>query len=138
MKKTPIILLVLALLPFATQADVIIVASKMANFSTLSKDDISAIYHGKIKKLADGRPLKALDQDDNATRAQFLKTYLAQSGTQYNTYWSRITFTGKGLPPENVRNDAGVIDALQTKPNAIGYIDSKSLTDNVKKIRVQE
>ncbi len=138
MKKVPIILLVLALFPCVAQAEVIIVASKTASFNSLSKDDISAVYHGKTKKLADGKLLKALDQDDNATRAQFLKTYLAQSGTQYNTYWSRITFTGKGLPPENARNDAGVIDALQSKPDAIGYIDSNSLTNSVKQIQVQK
>lgn len=118
------------------QAQVVIVANKSAPFDALSKEDIVSLYHGRVTKLPNGKLLKALDQSDNATRAEFLKTYLGKSGTQFNTYWSRLTFTGKGLPPENARNDAGVISALQSKPDAVGYIDAKSVSQDVKQIQV--
>jgi ABC-type phosphate transport system substrate-binding protein len=43
-------------------------------------------------------------------------------------------FTGKGVPPKEVDNDAAVIELVSQNPSVIGYVDKASVTDAVKVI----
>lgn len=49
-----------------------------------------------------------------------------------NVYWAELVFSGNARAPTALQNDQSVIDYLQTHPNAIGYVHSKSsLPENV-------
>ncbi|MGB1303739.1 MAG: phosphate ABC transporter substrate-binding protein, partial [Pseudoalteromonas marina] len=41
-------------------------------------------------------------------------------------------FTGKGTPPEKLGSDQAVIDFVAANADAIGYVDSAKVSDNVK------
>jgi hypothetical protein len=57
---------------------------------------------------------------------------VGRSSTQVSAYWSKLVFTGKGVPPKEVADDAAVIAAVAADASAIGYIDSSSVTGDVK------
>jgi len=61
---------------------------------------------------------------------------LGRSSSQVSAYWSKLVFTGKGIPPKEVSNDAQVIDLVAKNPSVIGYIDKASVTDAVKEIEL--
>jgi hypothetical protein len=71
---------------------------------------------------------------DSASRATFDTTTLERSSSQVAAYWSKLVFTGKGIPPKEVNNDAEVIAIVADNQNAVGYVDSSAVTGAVKAI----
>lgn len=47
-------------------------------------------------------------------------------------YWSKLVFTGKGTPPQEVPGDAEVKALIGSNPSTIGYIDAGSVDASVK------
>ncbi|MCG8537807.1 MAG: phosphate ABC transporter substrate-binding protein, partial [Pseudomonadales bacterium] len=54
--------------------------------------------------------------------------------SQLNAYWSRLIFTGKGAPPKQYFDDAEIIEVILEDDEAVGYIDSSSVTEGLKVI----
>lgn len=129
--------LVLSLFATSTMAEVVVVVNK-ANSSTLDQKIVQRIFLGKDKKFPDGSPLKAINQSaDSATRANFDEQILGRNSSQVSAYWSKLVFTGKGVPPMELPNDQAVIDKVASTPDAIGYVDSASVTDSVTVINIK-
>ena len=108
-----------------------------ANANALDSKKVQRIFLGKDKKFPDGTELIAVNLvSDSATRNSFDETVLGRNSSQVSAYWSKLVFTGKGIPPKEVSSDAEVIDLVATNPSVIGYIDSASLTDAVKAVKL--
>ncbi|MGQ8365716.1 phosphate ABC transporter substrate-binding protein [Glaciecola sp. 1036] len=106
-----------------------------ANSDPLDEKTVQRIFLGKEKKFASGTESIPVNQSpDNALRHEFDETILGRNTSQVSAYWSKLVFTGKGIPPKEVMNDAEVIELVSKNPSVIGYVDSSSLTDAVKAI----
>ncbi len=106
-----------------------------SNSDAISQGDISKIYLGKIKKFPGGKQALPLDKSEGeALRVQFLDKVVKKSEQQMKSYWSRLIFTGKGVPPKILSSDAEIVETVSRNPDAIGYVDSSSVNDSVKVI----
>ena len=47
-------------------------------------------------------------------------------------YWSRLIFTGKGIPPPIAESTEDVIDMISEELNYIGYVNAEDTDNNVK------
>lgn len=104
-----------------------------SNDSALSDSDIKKIYLGKSKKFSNGATAVAVDlPEGTAIRVAFIDAIVEKSETQFKSYWSRLIFTGKGVPPKILQNDAEVVDLVSRNPDVIGFVDSSSVNDSVK------
>ncbi|MGB0898821.1 MAG: phosphate ABC transporter substrate-binding protein [Psychrobium sp.] len=110
----------------AAHAEIIVVVNN-ANAAALTKNDVSRIFLGKMKKYT---PVNA--SSSNALRADFNKKALNKSSNQVKAYWSKLVFSGKGTPPKELGSDAEIKAFVASNPNAIGYIDSANLDGTVK------
>ena len=105
------------------------------NAAALDAKKVQRIFLGKEKKFSDGTETIPVNQvADSAVRADFDENILGRSSSQVSAYWSKLVFTGKGVPPKEVANDAEVIELVSKNPSAIGYVDSASVTGAVKVI----
>jgi ABC-type phosphate transport system substrate-binding protein len=135
LKKYLAIPLVLTFSSFAS-AELTVVVNP-ANASALDSKTIQRIFLGKEKKFSDGTESLPVNQGaDNEIRQNFDQEVLGRSSSQVSAYWSKLVFTGKGIPPKEVMTDAEVIDLVSKNPSVIGYIDSSSVTDAVKVINL--
>ncbi|MDB2356145.1 MAG: phosphate ABC transporter substrate-binding protein [Pseudoalteromonas sp.] len=114
-----------------TFAEVAVIVNP-ANSNQLDANAIKKIYLGKSKSFDDGVKVNPVNQDGNSVADEFNDKVVGKSGSQLNAYWSKLVFTGKGTPPEKLSNDQAVIDFVSSNTDAIGYIDSAKITDNVK------
>lgn len=112
------------------QAEVAIVVSSSSAISSNDAKEISRLFLGKSKSLG-GQAATPLNQKGGTADA-FNKALLNKSSSQVKAYWSKLVFTGKGTPPEEVGSDADVISKLGANPEAVGYIDAGSVTGDVK------
>lgn len=108
-----------------------------ANTNNLTEKDVQRIFLGKEKKFPDGSETLPVNQvADNSLRKSFDEDVLGRNSSQVSAYWSKLVFTGKGIPPKEVSTDAEVIDLVSKNPSVIGYIDSSSVTDSVKVVNL--
>lgn len=99
----------------------------------ITSDDVAKLYLGKTKTFPNGKPATPLERSEgSAIRLQFLEKIVDKSESQMKAYWSRLIFTGKGVPPNAVDSDKEVKELVAKDPGAIGYIDVTSVDDTVK------
>lgn len=127
----------LAMCVASTAAAELKIVVNPANNSALDAKTIQRIFLGKEKKFADGTESLPVNQvADNGIRQNFDQDILGRSSSQVSAYWSKLVFTGKGIPPKEVTTDAEVIDLVSKNPSVIGYVDAASVTDAVKVVEL--
>jgi ABC-type phosphate transport system substrate-binding protein len=106
-----------------------------SNAAAINTTQIKRIFLGKEKKFSDGKEATPINSVASySSRDQFDSNILGRSSAQVSAYWSKLVFTGKGIPPKEVENDAAVIAIVVNNQNAIGYVDSAAVTGDVKVI----
>ncbi len=127
-----IVLSSFALIHTSVQAEVAVVVNA-ANTSSFNKANIKKIFLGKTKNFSNGRAAILLSPDANSPiRKEFNKLVLGKSSNQVNAYWSKMIFTGKGVPPQEMKSASEIISAVTANQDTIAYIDAASVTDAVK------
>ena len=115
-------------------ADVVVVVHP-SNDAALSKKAVQRIFLCKAKKFSNGKEVLPVNQvPSSVARGSFDTDTLGRSSTQIAAYWSKLVFTGKGIPPKELDNDAAVLAIVADNPNAIGYVDRASVSDAVKAV----
>jgi ABC-type phosphate transport system substrate-binding protein len=113
-------------------ADIAVVVHP-ANSAKLDPAEIAKLYLGRSKSFSDGSAAVPLAQAESATATPiFNEKILNKTGSQMKAYWSKLVFTGKGTPPQELLTDKEVIDLVSKNPNMIGYVDRGAVTADVK------
>jgi ABC-type phosphate transport system substrate-binding protein len=105
--------------------DIVVIVNPAAK--ALSKDQIADLYLGRSGGLT------PIDQTaGSAIYVQFYKQATGRDVAQVKAIWSRILFTGRGLPPKQLPDSAAVKQAIAANPNAVGYIEKSAVDASVK------
>ncbi|VUD47199.1 hypothetical protein TDB9533_00978 [Thalassocella blandensis] len=113
-------------------AEIAVIVNPSSGISSLSKQDIARIYLGKTKSFPNGNKVVPVQQyEGSSTRDAFNDQVCNKSASQFKAYWSKLVFTGKGKPPEDVGSDSDVVKAVAIDPNKIGYVDAASVDSTV-------
>lgn len=115
-------------------ADTIVIVHPSNNVS-LTKKDVQRIFLGKLKTFSNNNPVIPIDlPQESEIRKDFSETILKKDMRQVAAYWSRLIFTGKGLPPKQVASSVEMKELVARNPDAIAYIDASLLDDTVKQL----
>lgn len=105
--------------------DIVVIVNPAAK--AISKDQIADLYLGRTGGLT------PIDQTaGSAIYVQFYKQATGRDVAQVKAIWSRILFTGRGLPPKQLPDSAAVKQAIAANPNAVGYIEKSAVDASVK------
>jgi ABC-type phosphate transport system substrate-binding protein len=119
--------------PFSLRAEVLVVAGANNPSISLSKNQVSDVFLGKVTSLPDGSSVIPVDQpESNPLREEFYLKVANKSAAQAKAQWAKLYFTGRGEPPLEVKDSRDVKMILNLTPGAIGYIDQSSLDSSVK------
>jgi ABC-type phosphate transport system substrate-binding protein len=119
-------------------AEVVAVVSAQSPVTALSRNQVVDIFLGRMSRFPDGEQAVPIDQEeDSAARDEFYARFAELSPAQVKAHWSKIIFTGRGLPPKTVSNSIEVKKAVVKNPNAIGYIE-RSLVDHSVKVLLSQ
>ncbi len=135
-KSLSIMFSVLLALSFSQMsfAGVSIIVNPNSGLDEASKTEVINLFLNKSKSLQ-GKRLTPLDQSKGQmARKDFYENVVRKNESQLKAYWSRLIFTGKGLPPAEIGNGKNVLDRVASDPNAIGYVSSDKVSDSVKVI----
>ncbi|CCQ09263.1 ABC-type phosphate transport system, periplasmic component [Pseudoalteromonas luteoviolacea B = ATCC 29581] len=116
----------------AATADVSVIVHP-SNASTIDASTIEKIYTGKVKAFPDGSKVTPIRlAEGNPISEEFNSKALNKSSSQLKAYWSKLIFTGKGTPPDEVNSDAEMLKLVAANPDHIGFVSSSAVTGDVK------
>ena len=107
-------------------ADVVVIVSAKSTASTMTADQIAQIYLGKSTQM------KPMDSGDTPTRSQFYTKVAGKDAAQIKAIWSKLVFTGKATPPQELPTSADVVKAVASNPDSVGYVDRAAVDSSVK------
>ena len=105
---------------------------------SITRAELSAIYMRRRRSWRDGREIVPVDQPAaSAVRERFSRAIHGKNVAYVTRYWQRLIFSGRGIPPRQLRNDAEVMEFVRNSRDAIGYTArDASPADGVKVIPV--
>lgn len=129
--------LMLSLAISMASADVVVVVSAKNPVTTLTHQQLSDIYLGRISHFPNGRPATPLDQPQNSPPyVTFYRQYLHQTPTQIKMHWARLIFTGRGQPPRSLKDGKAMADYVAKNDNAIGYLGDTFLDKRLRMVPI--
>jgi hypothetical protein len=94
---------------------------------------IQHIFLGKLNAFPDGqKSIPLILNSSHPIRSEFNSTVLKKSEGQYKAYWSKMMFTGKGIPPKELPSGKEILDLVSKNPNMIGFMDASEVNGSVK------
>jgi ABC-type phosphate transport system substrate-binding protein len=131
-KNAFLILVLMTIFTNTSHAEVSVVVNK-SNTTELSESQIKSMFLGKLGQFSDGtEAMPVLFEATEATRIEFDDTVLKRQTSQIDALWSKLIFTGRRAPPVQVKDSTAVLKEVSMNPKAIGYVNSKDVTDSVR------
>ena len=131
--KVLLIALATSLCASASGTDLVVVVSAKSQITTLNPNQISDIFLGKTNTFPNGAQALPIDLTEGTpARDEFYARLTGKSAAQIKAHWSKIIFTGRGLPPKEVLDGSEVKRRLAENPNAISYMDQNLVDGSVR------
>jgi ABC-type phosphate transport system substrate-binding protein len=116
------------------RAEVVVVVSADNPVASLSRAELADVYLGRMNSFPNGESVVPVDQRENsAAHHEFYSRYLERTPAQIKAHWSKLIFSGRGLPPRTVAGDKAMAEFVAGNNHAIGYVTT-DLVD--KRLRV--
>jgi ABC-type phosphate transport system substrate-binding protein len=90
--------------------------------AAVSKEDVKNILLGVKTKWDNGAAIKLAVLAQGATHDEVVQTFTARTADQFDKYWKKQVFTGKGVAPDQFRTDAEIAAFVAKTPGAFGYV----------------
>jgi hypothetical protein len=130
-------MLMVSIVSTRTQAADLVIANKDCGFEKIDQESLKSLFLGKKRTLPNGIHANIIIQSPGTVNESFLRDYIGESPSQFQTYWKRLVFTGEGKMPTAVANDVDAIDTVAKDKSALSYIDAGTPHDAVKVITIE-
>ena len=115
-------------------AEVVVVVNADSAITSTDAQALQQLFLGKRDRIGGESAVPIDHAEGNAVREEFYAKVVDKTPAQLNAYWSRLIFSGKGSPPKQYFDDAEIIEVILEDDEAVGYIDSSSVTEGLKVI----
>lgn len=130
--------LLLLVYPFVCAQDGYkVIVNKNNEIKSLTLEDLYKIFTGKTSTWEKGEKIKIILQKKGDFHREFVRDIAGMNPGQFSRLWKQKIFTGRAPQLRFARNDQEVIKWVESSPQAIGYIASKSYKETVKKILIE-
>ncbi len=102
--------------------DLVIVVNPASGVERQNREEVTALFMGRTKKLPSGLMALPIDQSASGDRPRFYRELVNKEPAEINAYWARLIFSGQGSPPRQADNAAEVIEIVSGNKGAIGYL----------------
>jgi ABC-type phosphate transport system substrate-binding protein len=108
--------------------------------------DVKSLTTSQLRRIYTMRQLQWLDDvgikvyvlpKNHVVHKRFCKENLRMFPYQLDRIWNKLTFSGLGVAPTVVKNQAELLRIVSTTPGAIGYIDNVNKEGHVNVIEIK-
>ena len=129
--------LMAGIISVARAQDAAFIVNTQSTETTLSVAALKAVLLGNKIKWDSGGVIKITVPKSGAVHEKVVQDYVQRSAEQFDKYWKKLVFTGKGVMPTQAATDAEIIEYVAQTPGAFGYVSASSVNDRVKVIKIQ-
>jgi len=116
-------------MPAHANADFYLIVQANNEQHSLSQKEAVDLFMGRNRAFSNGEIAQVFDLPRSDPRqAAFYRALTGMSPAQVNSYWSRLMFSGRNLPPQPLSDEAAMVETVTHNPSAIGWL-SKEPTD---------
>lgn len=133
----PLFALFFGLLAHAKAQDIAFIRHPEGSDPALSADDVKAVLLGNKVRWNSGGIVQLAVLTAGAAHDKVMADYAQRSADQFDKYWKKQVFTGKGVMPKQLADEAALIDYVATTPGAFGYVSAGAVTDRVARIELR-
>ncbi len=117
-----------------TAEELVVIVNAGNPTASVSADQVQQLFLGMTATMPGGVKARPVDQaEESPLRSEFYQKVAGKSAAQIRAIWSRLVFSGKGMPPKILASSADVKKFVATNRDSIGYIE-KSATDSSIKV----
>ena len=118
---------------YSAAAELVVVVNKLNPIDNLSLTNVVDIYTGRYMAFPNGISAEPVDlPNESGDKENFYLQSTGLSLAKINSYWARLKFTGRYLPPIQLDTAEIAINYVQRNPNAVAYVDERFVTNKVK------
>lgn len=112
----------------------VVVVSADSEIGALSQGQVRQLFNGQLRKVS-GVSVKPLDlPNGDVTRNTFYQEVTGKTAEQMKSYWARMIFTGRGMPPREVSSEREMGILLGGDPAFVGYLEETRVPQGLKVI----
>jgi ABC-type phosphate transport system substrate-binding protein len=105
---------------------------------TVDRRFLTEAFFKKTTRWPNDLLIRPADQStDSPARRAFSDDVLRRSVAAVKSYWQQMVFSGRGLPPPELDDDAEVVKFVVRNPGAIGYVSPGANVAGAKPIGVR-
>ena len=94
---------------------------------SLSEQEIKEVFLGQKTRWEDNSMIRFAVYTEESALLAFLKSYIKKTPIQYNNYWKKLVFSGKGIMPKMFDDSQKVLDFVSNTEGAISFISAKDV-----------
>lgn len=125
---------ILMFLSSGLNAATVVIVNSANPDTAITKKVAKKIFMGKASSTGSAEVIPVDQEEGSQIRGLYYSKVANKSRGKMKSYWSKMIFSGKAVPPEVVIGDAAVIAWVSKHKDAIGYVDSQSVSGEVKVI----
>lgn len=101
----------------------VVIVNPQNPYRTLDRTFVSDVFLKKTTRWPNGDVIKPVDLGpDSRTRARFSEDVLRRSVAAVKSYWNQMIFSGRDVPPPELRTNDDVVKYVLTHGGAVGYV----------------
>lgn len=104
------------------RADYFIVVNEKNPVRQLSHKEVLHLFMGRSRQFPGGGTAVAYDMPDITQREGFYRALSGMNLSQVTSYWARLMFSGRSLPPQRLEHVAAMAEQVGRDPLAIGWL----------------
>jgi ABC-type phosphate transport system substrate-binding protein len=117
--------------------DAVFIVNPQGADAELSSDSLKSVLIGNKTKWDGGGLIKLAVLTSGPVHDKVIQDNTQRSADQFDKYWKKLVFTGKGFMPMQAADEAALVDYVAKTPGALGYVSSGAVTDRVKVIPIK-
>jgi ABC-type phosphate transport system substrate-binding protein len=99
---------------------------------------VAEAFLKKTTRWQDGGVIKPVDlAADSPVRQQFSEDVLKRSVGAVKSYWQQMIFSGRDVPPPELKTDEEVLAYVLKNPGAIGYVSGTAAIGDARVVTVR-
>jgi hypothetical protein len=123
-RKFSAIFLATLALAFAcrAEADYYVVVNERNPTTSLTQQQALQVFMGRSRFFPGGKPAVPCEVGSDQLREGFYQALSGLSLPQVTSYWARLMFSGRNLPPQRLDDEDAVAEKVAGDPAAIGWL----------------
>lgn len=105
----------------------LIVHKGNANPASLPKEEIKQIFLGQKTRWDDNSVIHFVVCTEESSLLTFLKKYVKKTPIQYQNYWKKLVFSGKGIMPKMFNDTQKVLEFVSNTEGSISFISAQAV-----------